>query len=333
VLYAIFHSRSLGPFLVFFSEKGDRRGTICTILVHRKTTRIVRIKTLYADTHVWNQLCDQEIAPRLLWETLGRTNVVPVLGFQDVYELAKTFRSGNKNERGQTLFKYLRGHLGQALPIVEDTGALLRNEARKITGEKPGKYFLEGDGYAEVIKDVDAFCVGDVKPAVTEFIEKRTAKLNSNRLGMKEHLAARPSLVATLKAVTERALPDFLNSQTRGPVATRSLQADLVHVFPQNTFEQMEGPAKRLIETGFGKVSRALIRAHIYLSWRCAERGSLRDDVYDDVFHVVNAAHCDYFATTEDRQAEYARLIIPGVSVIFADRTASILDRLVAGIR
>jgi hypothetical protein len=63
------------------------------------------------------------------------------------------------------------------------------------------------------------------------------------------------------------------------------------------------------------------------------EHGSIRDDLLDDVFHVVNAAYCDYFATSEGRQAEYANLIVPNVSVILADRTEKILDRLAAGIQ
>jgi hypothetical protein len=55
-------------------------------------------------------------------------------------------------------------------------------------------------------------------------------------------------------------------------------------------------------------------------------------DVYDDAFHVVNAAYCDFFVTKDQEQAGYAPLIVPGTSVILMKHGEGLLDRLLAEI-
>ena len=45
---------------------------------------------IYADTNIWNELCDQKIDPDLLAEAL-LPGARLVLSYQTVYELLKTF--------------------------------------------------------------------------------------------------------------------------------------------------------------------------------------------------------------------------------------------------
>jgi len=57
-------------------------------------------------------------------------------------------------------------------------------------------------------------------------------------------------------------------------------------------------------------LAKALVRADLYYNWRCARRGSNPRDLFDDIYHVLNAVYCDVYATKEQRHAEYAGLLL-----------------------
>jgi hypothetical protein len=48
----------------------------------------------------------------------------------------------------------------------------------------------------------------------------------------------------------------------------------------------------------------------LYYNWRCANRGSNPKDLFDDMYHVLNAIYCDVYATKERGHAEYAGLLL-----------------------
>jgi hypothetical protein len=57
-------------------------------------------------------------------------------------------------------------------------------------------------------------------------------------------------------------------------------------------------------------LSKALVRADLYYSWRCANRGSNPRDLFDDMYHVLNGIYCDVYATKEPGHARYAGLLL-----------------------
>ena len=52
------------------------------------------------------------------------------------------------------------------------------------------------------------------------------------------------------------------------------------------------------------------MRAEVYYNWRCAHRGSNPSDLLDDMYHVLNAAYCDVYATNEAKQADYFDILL-----------------------
>ena len=65
---------------------------------------------IYADTTVWNALCDQSSDSRRLTKDLAGQGAQLVLGTNAVYEMAKTFQGSRSTaqQRGKELFSYLR---------------------------------------------------------------------------------------------------------------------------------------------------------------------------------------------------------------------------------
>jgi hypothetical protein len=71
-----------------------------------------------------------------------------------------------------------------------------------------------------------------------------------------------------------------------------------------------------------------MTRADLYLIWRCSKRGSLRADLPDDTFHVVNAAYSDIFITMEEDQARIARHAMEGIETLVFRESEMISQRL-----
>jgi hypothetical protein len=65
-----------------------------------------------------------------------------------------------------------------------------------------------------------------------------------------------------------------------------------------------------LLESPMCLLSKALVRADLYYSWRCANRGSNPRDLFDDMYHVLNGIYCDVYATKEPGHARYAGLLL-----------------------
>jgi hypothetical protein len=64
------------------------------------------------------------------------------------------------------------------------------------------------------------------------------------------------------------------------------------------------------------RAAKALVRADLYYNWRCAHRDSVKKDLYDDMYHVLGAIHCDAYVTKEPAQAEYAHLLLTRASIV-----------------
>lgn len=75
--------------------------------------------TIYLDTMVWNELCDQHVDPETINAALTAQNGVLVFSEYIVYELAKTYMSAEPNavERGRELLSYLQRYLNDTLCI------------------------------------------------------------------------------------------------------------------------------------------------------------------------------------------------------------------------
>ena len=89
---------------------------------------------IYADTTVWNALCDQVVDAGKLTKDLATQRAQLVLGTNAVYEMAKTFMGSRPNarERGKELFSYLKQYVGLRIPLLRQADFLLREVVRLV---------------------------------------------------------------------------------------------------------------------------------------------------------------------------------------------------------
>lgn len=290
------------------------------------------MRYLYADTSVWNRLCDQSVDPRPFSSALADRGVELALGFNVAYEIAKQFFVGGEGakERGRELFAYMKRYLALRVPIVKENWAILVEEAMDVTGTQPMQSCFRKESDRETtIREIERLCNGDVAPGTLEFFESRKSAARRSRSSMRDNLEGHPDLKAVLDRVSEEGLPDFLGTACVGPLGRVLLLGHLHREFPGHSRSDLAHVAKRLLEFPRYRFSRTMTRADLYLNWRCVKRGSIRSDLPDDTFHAVSAAYCDVFATTEPDQANIARLANEGIRAVVCDQSGSISDRLV----
>jgi hypothetical protein len=164
------------------------------------------------------------------------------------------------------LFRYVQGCLAFRILVILDNRILLKNEAKKATGDTPKMSFLlDGENYTEFVAQMDSLSHGNLEAEAADFINARKSKVNLTRTQIKDQLAVQPELVAELKHVKREQLPGYLDSQLKSDRALNGLASHLSRLFRRNTAAQIERAARLLKDSEQFKISRALTRAHFYL--------------------------------------------------------------------
>jgi hypothetical protein len=89
-----------------------------------------QLRLIYPDTIIWNLLCDQNIDPRKLLDSLRAKGFTLVVSFHAVYELARNFERDDAvgNARGRRLFSYLKQYLDLDIPSTKQLWELIMTE-------------------------------------------------------------------------------------------------------------------------------------------------------------------------------------------------------------
>lgn len=282
---------------------------------------------LYLDTILWNLLCDQDVEPIILVESLASKNASLAFSFHTVYELARTTTESRRIQ----LFSYFRRFLGLSPDCMKQIPDALMAETRAFQdGLRTIDPLASADECGFVREEVDKLSRGLLEDRVKQFIEQRTQHSEAQRTQQKDHLSRRADIQEKLAAVSAERLESWIPSQALTPSG-----ADILY----SHFERMtlQRPTRdfclALLTSPVGNVARGIVRADLYYNWRCATRGSNRFDLMDDMLHVLQATYCDIYATAEAKQSEYASLLLARTPVEIYDRKTPIdrwLDTLVS---
>lgn len=291
---------------------------------------------VYADTSLWNCLCDYPVDPEALISGLSTSDAQLVLGSNVVYELAKTFlmNRADAKERGQRLFSYLDPYLSMNIPCFTEIREILKFEAAHVAGEIPRvDPFWDANVYAQLIREVRRLAAGEFDQLASSFIGRRKNDAAAIPLDFQSRLAARPELKERIARISEKELPVWLEQTMTGSRGREALQRQLANVYRRPPDRPLRVLAKKLLGNRRYRISRALTRSDLYLNWRCARRGSVRADLPDDAYHTVNASYCDIFLTTERDQAEHAVLFSPHIRSFVFDQRQNPIDWFFATVR
>ena len=277
---------------------------------------------VYAETSIWNELCNQAIEPQKMASRLAKRGEQLVLGMNVFFELVKTFgmqQEGAAN-RGSELFSYLNAWMHDEFLIVRQTPEILLEEAmHSIDRSSRLRIFAEGVEHRSWTEEVARLAKGGFASPRDEFIKVRKSTAKRARDEMRKDFRAIPEAKSRLEKIPIEHLKDWLTEEVRSERGVNSLAVQLMDVLPGEPFPKLREIAERLLSSDKYKVSHALARNGIYLNWRLAHRGSVTTSWFDDAYHVVNASYCGRFLTTDEEQVEQASHSLAGVQVGYCE--------------
>lgn len=266
-------------------------------------------KIIYLDTNLWNRLLDQNVQPATLLSQLEQRGYSLALSGQNVYELTRTFRTSK--DRGKDLFRYLRFYVDAGISGAYDSMDLLRNEVKTLyAGSDSVVAFYSPADYDALKAEIAKLADGIVEERAHTFLSERVEFARTSRADQKAHLENRPDMKERFRAVDEACLATWLDEQMAGKVGAALLSAHLLRIYESQDANAAISTALGLLQHPASRVAKAVVRADLYSNWRCAHRGSNPKDLIDDMYHFLNAAYCDVYATADAAQKEYASLLL-----------------------
>jgi|GEM_PF-1950483 len=276
-------------------------------------------KLIYLDTNIWNRLVDQKIEPKAFLRALARKDASVVLSGQTVYELARTFLSSipHASVRGKELFRYVKNYIAAEIPCAHDTMQILHGEIEAIhTGAARAVAFYGPTEYASLRSEVEKLSRGTIDKRAEDFIAGRKRFSQSSRAEQRNHFEGKGHVRDLLKAVSDDQLKGWLDKEMLSDSGSAILASHLLRMYDGVLAETALRTSHELLRIPASRIAKGVVRADLYFNWRCANRGSTPSDLTDDLYHVLNASYCGFYATAEPKQAEYASLLLSAGTLV-----------------
>jgi hypothetical protein len=175
---------------------------------------------IYPDTNIWNRLCDSQIDPEVLLESLARGNATLVISFHTVCELARTFLRNTEpmNARGRQLFSYVARFLDLGMPSTKIHWEMFRAEAQAFCkGKQAIDPLATGESHAELRDAVQKLSNGVVEGKVVQLLSYWRQFTANTRAGQQDFLIRRPEVKARLQGISKRQLPQWMQERMLEP--------------------------------------------------------------------------------------------------------------------
>ncbi len=287
---------------------------------------------VYLDTNLWNAALDQAADPIDLVEDLDRNASSLVLGLHAFYELVRTCYSGRLTAlmRGQALFSCLLGFFNAGMRcVVKDTSECLVAEMYSLKGVEGSSKYLTYEDVCKIQGEAEALSRGQFKSEWGQHVRLQTSASKSVREELRLKLTTDTRLANRFRATKPEQLRDWVGSEAKLPIGKSILTGHLGRHFPDIPTEELAEYSDALLADERHRVAHALVRAELYYHWRCAHRGSNPYDLLDDMYHVMNSAYCDAYATAEPKQREYAEVLLPsGPAFLHYDQKENLAEWL-----
>jgi hypothetical protein len=266
---------------------------------------------IYLDTILWNVLCDQAVEPEAFVQRLAAKKARLVSGLHNFYELTKSFRSSRRPDRGKQLLSCFDRFINAGAVCVKDNMELLAAEMWALQrGTLVTNIFLGSVDRELVSAKARSLGIGEFDEDAAQFLRTQGDYALSSRSNQIKFLDERDDVKLRLQSIPAENLERWLEFETHTTTCIGVLAQHIMRRFPQASPNEAVEYAAALLAPPPKNFARGVVRADLYYNWRCANRGSVPKDLIDDMYHVLNAVHCDVYATSEEGQADYAPFIL-----------------------
>lgn len=285
-----------------------------------------KLRLIYPDTIIWNLLCDRNIAPRKLLDSLRAKGFTLIVSFHTVYELARNFERDDAagNARGRQLFSYLKQYLDLDIPSTKQLWELIMAEDEAFTKNLSVIDPLATSEESATEKcEVEKLADGIVEGGVKIFLEERRQFARDTKAQQVARINDSEKLREYLRAISEEELATWIPTETLTMSGVNTLyQRFLLRAGPGRTPQYVHG----LLSFPLADASRGTVHADLYSNWKCAKDASNRLDLTDDMLHVLQAMYCDLYVTAESNHLRYAPFLLTSRTrvEIYRDRSVPI---------
>lgn len=252
------------------------------------------MKRVFLEPNAINRIVDSGCTGPEFRTLLFNSGWLPVVGIHCIYEMARGYLSGARDDRIAAQFVVLRE---LDADIVKPFDMMMAEEGTKFMTGAVVDPFLSGNHLKRAQDELRRLASGVLSGRGREFLVKREAEIEAHLPAL-----AVPAIAQFQKA--KRNHPEELGACR----CYEDIYALLEPEFPK-IISQIEGAAidfntaklvaKRLDDFPCLKTA---VRAHVYINFVCWVHGAIPGkDKLDDPRHVMDAAYCDSFVT-KDRQ-------------------------------
>lgn len=262
------------------------------------------MRKVYLET---NAICcaqESNISGTDLRQLLDERGLTPVVGVHVIYELARTFLNENNTDIAIKLFTVINELSPE---FSNQPGVLMSQEVGNCLNNDKIHSFLNGEEKQQTIEEIRKLSVGNFDDKARAFIEERDNNFNIDHENISKHniklfIKCPPSeCVRTFEDVFAYYENDF-------PSLIIKIFNDTIS--EETALEVIEKIDKFL-------TIRSNLRSQIYLMYvQLVQKAVPASDKVDDHRHIIEAAYCDAFITSDAQLINNANKINPNLEII-----------------
>jgi len=262
------------------------------------------MRKVYLETNAICRAQESNISGTDLRQLLDERELTPVVGLHAIYELARTFLNKKNTDIAIKLFTIINELSPE---FSNQPGVLMSQEVNNCLSNGKIHSLLNGEEKQQTIEEVRKLSVGNFDDKARAFIEARDNSFKIDHVKKSEH---------------------NIELFKKSPPSERVRTFEDVFAYYENDFPSLiikifndalsEEIALAIIE----KIDKYLtirsnLRSQIYLMYvQLVQKAVPASDKVDDHRHIIEAAYCDAFITSDSQLINNANKINPNLEII-----------------
>lgn len=262
------------------------------------------MRKVYLETNAICRAQESNISGTDLRQLLDERGLTPVVGLHAIYELARTFLNENNTDIAIKLFAIINELSPE---FSNQPGVLMSQEVNNCLNNDKIYSLLNGEEKQQTIEEVRKLSVGNFDNKARAFIEERDNSFKIDHVKISKH-----NIELFKKSPPSERIRTFEDVFAYYKNDFPSL---IIKIFNDSLSEEIALAVIEKIDTYH--TIRSNLRAQIYLMYvQLVQISVPASDKVDDHRHIIEAAYCDAFITSDSQLINNANKINPNLEII-----------------
>lgn len=262
------------------------------------------MRKVYLETNAICRAQESNISGDDLRQLLDDRRLQPIIGLHVIYELARTFLNGNNKNIAIKLFTIINELSPE---FSNQPGALMSQEINSCLNNDKIHSLLNGEEKQQAIEEIRKLSAGNFDDKARAFIEERDSSFRINHAKISEH-----NIELFKKSPPSERVRTFEDVFAYYENDFSSL---IIKIFNDSLSKEIASAVIEQIDTCL--TIRSNLRSQIYLMYvQLVQKAVPASDKVDDHRHIIEAAYCDAFITSDSQLINNANKINPNLEII-----------------